>query len=39
MTAGCSAPGGVIVHWKDGVMIEESLFWDNQTYLTQIGLG
>ena len=26
-------------HWKDGVMIEESLFWDNQTYMNQIGLG
>jgi len=25
--------------WKDGVMIEESLFWDNQTYMNQIGLG
>jgi hypothetical protein len=28
-----------IGHWKDGVMIEESLFWDNQTYMNQIGLG
>jgi len=26
-------------HWKDGVMIEEWLFWDNQTYMNQIGLG
>jgi hypothetical protein len=25
--------------WKDGVMIEEYLFWDNQTYMNQIGLG
>lgn len=25
--------------WKDGVMIEESLFWDNQTYMNQLGLG
>jgi hypothetical protein len=25
--------------WKDGVMIEEYLFWDNQSYMTQIGLG
>ena len=24
---------------KDGVMIEEFLFWDNQTYMNQIGLG
>jgi predicted ester cyclase len=26
-------------HWKDGVMIEEWLFWDNATYMRQIGLG
>lgn len=25
--------------WKDGVMTEEHLFWDNKTYLDQIGLG
>ncbi|MEI7492608.1 MAG: ester cyclase [Bacteroidota bacterium] len=25
--------------WKDDVMIEEYLFWDNQTYMNQIGLG
>jgi len=25
--------------WKDGVMVEEYLFWDNQTYMNQIGLG
>jgi outer membrane murein-binding lipoprotein Lpp len=25
--------------WKDGVMIEEYLFWDNQTYMNQMGLG
>jgi hypothetical protein len=25
-------------HSKDGVMIEESLFWDNQTFMKQIGL-
>jgi predicted ester cyclase len=25
--------------WKDGVMIEEYLFWDNQTYLKQLGIG
>ena len=25
--------------WKDGVMIEEYLFWDNQTYMKQIGVG
>ena len=26
--------------WKpDGTMSEEHLFWDNQTYMNQIGLG
>jgi hypothetical protein len=25
-------------HWKDGVMDEEYLFWDNMTYMKQIGL-
>ena len=25
-------------HWKDGVMNEEYLFWDNQTYMKQLGL-
>jgi predicted ester cyclase len=26
-------------HRKDGVMIEEWLFWDNATYMKQIGIG
>ena len=26
-------------HWKNGVMDEEYLFWDNQTFMTQIGLA
>jgi len=26
-------------HWSDGVMTEEWLFWDNSTYMKQIGLG
>lgn len=26
-------------HWKNGVMDEEYLFWDNQTYLSQLGLA
>jgi hypothetical protein len=26
-------------HWKDGVMDEEYLFWDNQTHMKQIGLA
>lgn len=28
-----------IGHWKDGKMIEEYLFWDNQALLKQIGLA
>jgi len=31
-------PMCTVGHWKDGVMIEESLFWDNATYMAQIGL-
>lgn len=34
-----SLPMCTIGIWKDGVMIEESLFWDNQTYMNQLGLG
>jgi SnoaL-like polyketide cyclase len=26
-------------HWKDGLMEEEYLFWDNQTFMKQIGLA
>lgn len=26
-------------HWKDGVMNEEYLFWDNLTFMRQIGLA
>lgn len=26
-------------HWKNGVMDEEYLFWDNQTFMKQIGLA
>jgi hypothetical protein len=25
--------------WENGIMVEEHLFWDNQTYMNQIGLG
>lgn len=32
-------PMATIGIWKDGIMIEESLFWDNQTYMNQLGLG
>ena len=34
-----SIPMCTVGHWKDGLMIEESLFWDNQTYMSQLGLG
>ena len=26
-------------HWKDGTMDEEYLFWDNATYMKQLGLS
>jgi len=26
-------------HWKDGIMIEEWLFWDSATYMKQMGIG
>jgi hypothetical protein len=32
-------PMCTIGHWKDGIMFEEYLFWDNQTYMNQLGLG
>ncbi len=28
-----------IGHWKDGVMDSEYLFWDNQEFMKEIGLG
>jgi hypothetical protein len=31
-------PMATVGIWKDGVMVEEHLFWDNQTYAKQIGL-
>ncbi|WEK21606.1 MAG: ester cyclase [Candidatus Pedobacter colombiensis] len=34
-----SIPMCTVGHWKNGLMVEESLFWDNQTYMTQMGLG
>lgn len=27
-----------VSHWKDGTMDEEWLFWDNLTYMKQLGL-
>jgi hypothetical protein len=31
-------PMCTVGRWKNGVMVEEFLFWDNQTYMKQIGL-
>jgi len=31
-------PMATVGIWKDGVMIEEHLFWDNQAYAKQIGI-
>jgi len=28
-----------VAHWKDGTMDHEWLFWDNQDFMNQIGLG
>jgi predicted ester cyclase len=28
-----------IGHWKNGTMNHEWLFWDNQDFMTQLGLG
>lgn len=32
-------PMATIGIWKDGTMTEEYLYWDNQTYMNQLGLG
>ncbi|MEO8700845.1 MAG: ester cyclase [Kofleriaceae bacterium] len=32
-------PMATIGHWKNGVMDEEYLFWDNATYMKQLGLA
>lgn len=34
-----SLPMCTIGIWKDGTMSEEYLYWDNQTYMNQLGLG
>lgn len=34
-----SLPMCTVGHWKDGVMIEEWLFWDGSTYMKQMGIG
>lgn len=32
-------PMTTIGRWENGVMVEEWLFWDNQAFMKQIGLG
>ena len=32
-------PMCTVGHWKNGVMIEEWLFWDGSTYMRQMGIG
>ncbi|HEX2951044.1 MAG TPA: ester cyclase [Armatimonadota bacterium] len=34
-----SLPMCTVGHWENGVMVEEWLFWDNATYMKQIGMG
>jgi hypothetical protein len=36
---GDERPGTIGEARKNGVMTEECLFWDNQEFMTQIGLG
>lgn len=28
-----------VAHWKDGVIDEEFLFWDNQAFMRQVGIA
>jgi hypothetical protein len=32
-------PMASICVWEDGLIVEEHLFWDNEAYMKQIGLG
>lgn len=34
-----SLPVCTIAHWDGGVMLEKYLYWDNQTYMKQMGLA
>lgn len=34
-----AVPMCTVGHWKNGVMVEEFLYWDNLTYLKQIGIA
>ena len=34
-----SIPMCTVGHWKNGVMAEEWLYWDNAAFMRQIGIG
>lgn len=34
----CTLPMCTVGVWKDGVMVEEYLYWDNQSYMKQLGI-
>lgn len=34
-----SVPMATIAYWHEGRMVQEWLFWDNQTYFGQMGIG
>ena len=34
-----AVPMCTVGRWKNGVMVEEFLYWDNLTYLKQIGIA
>ena len=34
-----SLPMSTVGVWKDGVMVEEYLYWDNQSFMKQLGLA
>lgn len=34
-----AVPMCTVGRWKDGVMAEEWLYWDNATYMSQLGIG
>jgi hypothetical protein len=33
-----AVPMCTVGHWKNGVMVEEFLYWDNLTYMKQLGI-
>lgn len=34
-----SLPMATVAQWRDGKMVHEWLFWDNATYMAQMGIG